>query len=267
MSERWSLERIRAFWAEQAVLHGASPKASWSDVHAIELEIQNIEGFLEEGDRVLDVGCASGWSTVRWAAARNATVRGLDYVPEMVEQARARAAALAPGLAGVVEFAVGDATALDEPDGSWNKVVATRVIINLGDWERQRRALRECARVVAPGGLLLLSEATLQGWRRLNAMRAEWGLAEIPMPPFNAYLDQEAVVAELAPSMELLELRDFASSYYVGTRVLKPLLARALGGAVDPAAPEMEWNRWCAALPAAGDYGVQKLFVFQKRGR
>jgi len=267
MSERWSLERIRTFWAEQAVQHGTSPKASWSDVHAIELEIKNIAGFIEEGDRVLDVGCATGWSTVRWAATQNATVRGLDYVPEMVSAARERASELAPRLAGVVEFALGDITALDEPDGSWNKVVVTRVVINLGDWERQRRALRECARVVAPGGLLLLSEATVQGWERLNAFRAEWGLEPIPMPPFNTYLDQEAVVRELEADMELLELRDFASTYYVGSRVLKPLLARALAAELDVAAPEMEWNRWFATLPPAGDYGTQKLFVFRKRGR
>jgi ubiquinone/menaquinone biosynthesis C-methylase UbiE len=267
MSERWSLERIRSFWAEQAELHGSSPKASWSDVHAIDLEIRNIGAFIEEGDRVLDVGCATGWSTVRWAAEQNATVRGLDYVPEMVERARARAVELAPRLAGVVEFAVGDITALDEPDGAWNKVVVTRVVINLGTWERQRLALRECARVVAPGGLLLLSEATVQGWERLNGFRAEWGLPPIGMPPFNAYLDQDAVIDELSGELELVELRDFASSYYVGSRVLKPLLAQALGADVDVAAPEMDWNRWFSMLPPAGDYGVQKLFVFRRRGR
>jgi len=264
MSAPWSIDRIREFWAQQAVSHGDSHKASWSDVEAIELEIRNIQGFIEEGDRVLDIGCATGWSTVRWAAERNATVRGLDYVPEMVERARERAAALAGKLAGAVEFAVGDVTALDEPDRSWNKVVVTRVIINLGDWERQAQALTECARVVAPGGLLLLSEATVQGWERLNAFRAEWGLAPIPVPPFNTYLDQDRVVAALAPELELVELRDFASSYYVGTRVLKPLLARALGGEVDAAAPEMHWNRWFAQLSPSGDYGTQKLFVFRK---
>ena len=26
-----------------------------------------------------------------------------------------------------------------------------------------------------------------------------------------------------------------------------------------------EWNRWFAQIPAAGDYGTQKLFVFRKR--
>ncbi|HJZ96285.1 MAG TPA: hypothetical protein VKE70_07245, partial [Candidatus Solibacter sp.] len=66
-------------------------------------------------------------------------------------------------------------------------------------------------------------------------------------------------------SMELVELVNFASSYYVGTRVVKPLLARALGGEIDAADPTMHWNRWCSELPPAGDYGTQKLFVFRKK--
>jgi len=51
----------------------------------------------------------------------------------------------------------------------------------------------------------------------------------------------------------------------VGTRVLKPLLIRALGADIDVADPNMEWNRWCAQLPSCGDYGVQKLFIMMKR--
>ena len=43
------------------------------------------------------------------------------------------------------------------------------------------------------------------------------------------------------------------------------ILALALGGSVDAADPAMHWNRWCAELPAAGDYGTQKLFVFRKK--
>jgi hypothetical protein len=62
-----------------------------------------------------------------------------------------------------------------------------------------------------------------------------------------------------------VELVDFASTYYVGSRVLKPLLAQATGTLVDVADPMSEWNRWLASLPAAGDYGTQKLFVFRRR--
>ena len=33
---------------------------------------------------------------------------------------------------------------------------------------------------------------------------------------------------------------------------------------IDAADPRMEWNRWFSQLPSWGDYGTQKLFVFQK---
>jgi hypothetical protein len=73
------------------------------------------------------------------------------------------------------------------------------------------------------------------------------------------------VIEALSPHLELVELVNFASTYYVGTRVLKPLLSQALGGSVDFRDPGMEWNRWFSQLPAWGDYGTQKLFVFRKR--
>jgi ubiquinone/menaquinone biosynthesis C-methylase UbiE len=265
MTERYSQEQIRQFWIQQAVSHGQSHSASWSDRMVIEMEIRAIVGHLSDGDRVLDVGCANGYSTVQYACQRRVHIRGLDYIPEMIDQARARAAAMASMLVGRAEFDVGDATALKEPDASYDKVVAIRVIINLGEWARQRVGLLECARVVRPGGLLLLSEATIQGWERLNKLRREWALPDIPMPPFNHYLDQDAVVNELSAHLELVGIVNFASTYYVGTRVLKPLLIRALEAEVDVADPEAEWNRWCAQLPAWGDYGTQKLFVFRKR--
>jgi len=85
------------------------------------------------------------------------------------------------------------------------------------------------------------------------------------MPGFNSYLDEQKVIDFMAEELELMELVNFASTYYVGTRVLKPLLARALGGKMDPANPNAELNRWFSMLPAYGDYGTQKLFVFRKR--
>jgi SAM-dependent methyltransferase len=183
----------------------------------------------------------------------------------MVEQAQARAASLAGRLAGKVDFEVADATALPDPDAAYDKVITVRVLINLGEWSAQRTALGELERVTRPGGLLLLSEATEQGWTKLNEFRGEWGLPPIPMPPFNVYLDEQRVVEALAHACDLVEIVNFASSYFVGTRVLKPLLSQALHAQVDVADPDLHWNRWWAQAPAWGDYGTQKLFVFRKR--
>ena len=228
------------------------------------MEIRKILEYLQDGDRVLDVGCANGYSTVQFASQRKLTITGLDYIPEMIAHANLRLRDLA-GIRDRVAFGVGNITALDQPDAAYDKLTVIRVVINLGAWENQLKALRECMRVLKPGGMLLLSEATLQGWRKLNEFRSEWNLPEIPMPPFNNYLDEDRVVRAVQDSMELVELVNFASSYYVGTRVVKPLLARALGDGVDVADPKMHWNRWCAELPPAGDYGTQKLFVFRKK--
>lgn len=264
MSDRFNLDQIREFWSEQAREHRQSPTASWSDVPVIDMEIAAILRHLADRDRVLDVGCANGYSTVQFASQRRISVRGVDYIPEMIEHARARLVGLIDKLPGTVEFDVGDITALAEPSGAYDKVVVIRVVINLGDEDRQVLAIRECGRVLRSGGLLLCSEATLDGWRRLNRFRQEWGLPEIPMPPFNLYLDHGRLVEAVATELELVDIVDFSSTYYVGTRVLKPLLVQALGADIDVANPDMEWNRWFSLLPPWGGYGVQKLLVFRR---
>ena len=264
-TNKFTLEQIRDFWTQQATEHGLSPAASWSDRMVIEMEIREIVARLCDRDNVLDIGCANGYSTVQFAAAKRIKIRGLDYIPEMVAQARTRAETMASNLHSTPSFDVGNIMSLAEPDNTYDKVVVIRVVINLGEWANQLKALNECARVLKRGGMLLLSEATLQGWRQMNKFRCEWGLPDIPMPPFNNYLDQDQVVAAMASQLELVEISNFASTYFVGTRVFKPLLARALGGNVDVANPEMEWNRFFSQLPACGDYGTQKLFVFRKK--
>jgi ubiquinone/menaquinone biosynthesis C-methylase UbiE len=265
MTEPFSLEQIRDFWTQKAREHGLSPSASWSDRMVIEMEIREILARLGDGDNVLDIGCANGFSTIQFASQKRIDIRGLDYIPEMIAQARTRLESLSGKLRGIATFDVGNITSLNEPDEKYDKVIVIRVVINLGEWSNQLKALRQCARVLKPGGLLLLSEATLQGWRQMNKFRCEWGLPEIPMPPFNNYLDERQVIESLARRLDLIELSNFSSTYFVGTRVIKPLLARALGGNINVADPEMEWNRFFSRLPAWGDYGTQKLFVFRKR--
>ena len=264
MTTRLTQAEVYEFWSRQAQEHGQSPSASWSDHRVIEMEIAEISRHLSDGDRVLDVGCANGYSSLQFANARRVQLRGLDYVPKMIDEARTRLQAMKEHIRGSAEFDVGDITELKEPSNAYDKVVVVRVLINLGSWERQLKGLRECMRVLKSGGILLLSEATLQGWRRLNAFRAEWGLDDIPMPPFNQYVDQDQIISAVRDEVELLEVSNFASTYYVGTRVLKPLLAKAADAPVSIADPNAEWNRWFSQLPPAGDYGTQKLFVFRK---
>jgi SAM-dependent methyltransferase len=231
----------------------------------MEMEIRALVQRLADGDRVLDIGCANGYSTIQLASQRAIEIRGLDYLPEMIECARASLKSLSSPIPGKVDFGVGSIMAIPDPSSTYDKVISIRVVTNLGEWSNQRIALCECARVLKPGGVLLLSEPTVQGWRKLNGLRREWNLPDIPMPAFNTYLDEQKVIEFMTGELMLVELVNFASTYFVGTRVLKPLLAQVLGGEIDPANPNAEWNRWFSTLPACGDYGTQKLFVLRKR--
>ncbi len=255
----------KLYWAKQARTHRTHSDASWSDREVLGLEVYNLLKYLNDGDRVLDVGCANGHATLQFARQKKIRIRGVDFIPEMIRHARTNLKRTSSSLRGKADFKVDNVMSLEEPDAIYDKVIVIRVIINLDRWNDQLRSLRECGRVLKPGGTLLLSEATLQGWGRLNDFRREWRLPDIPMPAFNNYLDEKKVMKALCGKLELLAVNNFASTYYVGTRVIKPLLIQALGTGMDPANPNMEWNRYFARLPQAGDYGPQKLFVFRKR--
>jgi len=62
------------------------------------------------------------------------------------------------GVGPLIEYAVGDATALPFETTSFDAVIFKSMLGALETPERQRRALREIRRVIVPGGMLLFAE-------------------------------------------------------------------------------------------------------------
>jgi ubiquinone/menaquinone biosynthesis C-methylase UbiE len=107
------------------------------------------------GDRVLDVGTASG-NTALAAARRRAVVTGVDITPALLERARLRAAA--EGLH--IDFQEGDATALTFADASFDIVMSTFGAIFAPDPEKTGA---EMARVCRSGGKIAMANWTPDG--------------------------------------------------------------------------------------------------------
>ncbi|RUQ97516.1 methyltransferase domain-containing protein [Labedella endophytica] len=126
---------------------------------------------LRPGCSVLDVGSGPGTITVdiarRVAPGR---VVGIDAVADVVGQATALADS--EGLRNV-EFATGDAYALDFPDDSFDIVHAHQVLQHLGD---PVAALREMRRVTRPGGIVAARDViyVAAAWYPLLPGLAEW---------------------------------------------------------------------------------------------
>jgi len=100
--------------------------------------------------RILDVGCGDAALAVA-LAKRGAIVTGVDSDPCMLAAGRARAEA--SGVA--VELLQGDVRSLPFPDDSFDLVLAVTVLCFVDD---AGRALSEMARVLSPGGQLLIGE-------------------------------------------------------------------------------------------------------------
>lgn len=107
---------------------------------------------IRPGDRVLDVGCGTGYLTRIMApvVGPSGQVTGLDLAPSMIAYARERAPANCT-------YVQGAGQALDLPDESFDVVLSSLAIHHLPSAE-QGSAVREMFRVLRPGGRLLIAE-------------------------------------------------------------------------------------------------------------
>jgi len=102
--------------------------------------------------RVADIGTGTGVLALE-LARQGLDVVGIDRSEAMLETARQKWANESPGAPGTIAFQAGDAHALPLPDASVDAAFAHMVLHSLEDPER---AVREMARIVRPGGRVVL---------------------------------------------------------------------------------------------------------------
>lgn len=132
------------------------------------------------GSRALDVATGTGDLALE-LAGRGATVTGMDFAPAMLEFARAKA----PG----IEFEEGDALALRYEDASFDAATVGFGARNFGDLDR---GLRELARVVKPGGRVVVLEITTPRKPPLSWFFRAW--FDRIVPGLGRLVDSEAYV-------------------------------------------------------------------------
>ena len=106
-----------------------------------------VADLIQPEDRVLECACGTGLLT-EVIAGKCKAMTATDFAPKMLKRAKKNCAAF-----GNITFRPADITALDWPDGAFDKVVAGNVIHLL---DEPMKALGELNRVCKDGGTLII---------------------------------------------------------------------------------------------------------------
>lgn len=152
---------------------------------------------------ILEVGCGHGVFSIYLAiTSRARRVVGVDIDPGKIEMARDGAGRLDPG-EGDITFEVSPSGDVPTIDGGWRCIVFADVLYLLPR-DRRNALLAECARALAPGGLLVVKEvdtkpplkAKLTKFQEVMATRV-FKITDGETVDFPSSAELEAVVAEL----------------------------------------------------------------------
>lgn len=254
---------IKEYWNENAQKFQGSYKASWGDIHAINLEIETISQYIKDGDNVLDVGCANGYSTLsQWKNKRLESIVGVDYSSNMIQYAKHNQNKF--GLQDEnIKFYEGDIRKLKFEDNTFDVVYTTRVLINLPNWEQQKQGISECIRVTKKGGKIILSEAFWEPLVLLNSIRQIVNLKPLVEHDFNRYLKHSYLEEYLNNIKVPFINNDFSSVYYIGSRFLRELVTEVdkYHGYSNPI-NEHFYN--LEKVYSGGGFGIQQAYIITK---
>lgn len=182
----WSREDLIAVVAFPLISAGLScgAMALWmiydSKIGKVRERERYLDKFAWRGDeRVLDVGCGLGLFLIG-AAKRLSTGRAIGIDKWQQEDLSGNHAAgtllnaKIEGVADKVEVHTGDARKLPFADASFDVVLSSMALHNIYDAGERETAVREVARVLQPGGRVLIAD--VRHTRRYAAILREAGL-------------------------------------------------------------------------------------------
>ncbi len=190
--------------------------SAYSFYSLLKAEEYIFQRYFKPGDFVLDLACGLGRTTLL-LHEMGVRVRGVDRSGVFIETANRRFPYL--------DLRVGSYDSIDEEDASFAKILISLNGIDYAIPEEQRvAALRECARVLKPGGVLIFSSHNLKSlhwfspyyrgklrWKLRNVFRAFGTRCYIwDGPEYMLYTIPKYVVRQTeSVGLKLLEVRGF----------------------------------------------------------
>jgi ubiquinone/menaquinone biosynthesis C-methylase UbiE len=256
---------VREHYKKQAAKWGNSAASTMEDEIVRKRETELISNFINILGRkkleIADIGCGNGYTLdVLSAKFPGSKYWGIDFSEELITIAKNR------NLANC-EFIEGSACSLNFDDNFFDVVYTQRCLINILNWDEQKKALDEIHRVIKPNGYYLMMECFTDGLINNNRARTECGLSELKEAYHNKYFQKELFFNTIKSKFTIMEPNqldsslppfNFLSSHYFIARVLHALVTQ--GEQIK----NTEFVNFFSYLPPIGNYSPIQAYILRK---
>lgn len=247
LNKNKNLGLIKEHWESEETV-------SLRDVNHKELEKLSIIECLKKlkGGSLIDIGCGDTSDTVCYCDYVN-DVCGFDYSDTMLRKAKE---------VSKDRIRVSRLDLLEDDISLKADIVTTkRFMVNLGNFENQKRAILKIYDCLNKDGYYLMLECCIDGLNNLNTMRQRVGLGEIEEPFHNTYFELNELTGFVSNHFYIEKVKYF-STYCFLTRVYNHLLEQDIVKKFDDVAKAIHLS---FDLLGADIVGPQFLMVLRKK--
>lgn len=214
-------KQIIDYYDARVTEHKDSGHSTLLDDNLRTLEIETVQNWLTDSDRVLEIFCGNGRSTLEFAT-RCKSVVGCDLSEKMIESARRNLASRTLSSANIM-FEQRDVMEIDNAyaPGQFNTAVSVRGLINLPSFKAQKEAILKVHGLLPKGGKFIFLEGYRNGLEKINELRTKFSLKPLSEPWYDRYFEDPELSDFLVEHFEVVDERNL-DIYFLVSRVLYP---------------------------------------------
>jgi len=209
-------DEVLKYWNEEHV-------ESMYDKFLIKQEIDLIKKYIPENSKILDAGCGEGEGTDEYAKINGSFIHAADFSETRIKKASERLARHANVKIKKIDF-LGEY----ELDFDYDVIVSQRFLINLMEWELQKKVINDLVDRLKVNGRLILLEGSNTGVNKLNEFRNIFDLPPIPVKWHNLFFDDNRLDEYLSNLKIELMIKEGMSEYFLLTRGIRPFFDNEL---------------------------------------
>lgn len=231
---------------------------SMYDKYLLNIEINLIRQNIIENAKLLDAGCGEGEGTLEYSYVPSVTIQAVDFSDTRLEKAKKRLEKRENVIFKKVDF-LGQYNL----DHDYDAIISQRFIINITNWDLQKKVLLDLMSMLKHGGILIMLEGSQNGTEQLNKFRGIFNLDPIPVKWHNLFIDDNKLIDFMGKHNYRLLKTLGMGSYFMLTRGIKPAIITDINW-------DCEFNSMASTKETEKLLGFDtkfsrlKLWIFQK---